>query len=113
MDRAWVRVNRTEVYQCCLNAGMRVHPATTREQMVKYLTGEEEPPEEPHPIDSWRDGIMAFLLDYWKKVHIQLTCPAGSGDPKACFGCLDVQTIACILQSPNVEQLIESRRPGR
>jgi hypothetical protein len=113
VDDAWRRVNHTELYQACRQAGLYVHPNSSNEELVGYLTGEKEPDAALHPIDDWRDAIMRFVLDYWKKVHVQLKCPAGTGDPKACYGCIDSQVIACLVQSKGVEKHIENRRRGK
>jgi len=114
MDPAWLTANHTELYQACRGAGLNVHPRAGREELAAYITGEREPaPEAPHPIDDWRDAIMKFVLDYWKKVHVQLKCPAGTGDPKACYGCTDAQVMSCLVESQKVEGLIDARRLRR
>jgi len=110
---AWEKVNHTELYQACRGSGLPVHPRLDREQLMACITGEEAPPDGDHPIDIWRDAIMRFVLDYWKKVHVQLKCPAGSGDPMACHGCTDTQVIACLVQSHRVAKLIDDRRLRR
>lgn len=113
MDRAWGNVNHTELYQACREAGLNVHPSTDVEDLIAYITGEKCPPDAHHPIDDWRDAIMRFILDYWKKVHVQLKCPAGTGDPKACYGCLDVQVTTCLVQTATVAGEIDARRLKR
>jgi hypothetical protein len=57
-------------------------------------------------IDSWRHGLAGFVLDHWKRLQNQVTCPLKSADPMACFGCLDIQVITCIVKNPSNEQLI-------
>jgi hypothetical protein len=104
-------LNDTELYQLCRHAQVQVVPATPREKMIAYLLGEEEPTEEYNPIDSWRIGIMRFVEAYWKKLETQLTCPAKSLDPRACFQCTDTRVIACIVENEVNEQLIQIRRP--
>lgn len=103
-------LNETELYQVCLNADLRISPASSKEDMIAYLLGTKEPPEEPHEIDAWRRGIMGFLLDYWKVMEAQLKCPAKSGDPKACFQCLDTQVITCIVTNAPAEQHIRKHK---
>lgn len=102
--------NHTELYQICRRLGLRIAPNTDKEKMIAYLMGEEEPPPCDHPVDSWRHGLMGFLLDHWQTVRSQLTCPAKSGDPRACFNCLDAQVITCIADNPENEDLIQLKR---
>ena len=103
--------NRTELYQICRRVGVPVTPATTREEMIAYLLGEKESPEVENVFDTWRNGIMGFLLDHWSVVASQLTCPAKSGDPRSCYQCVDAQVISCVVQqTPYDQKLIELRR---
>jgi hypothetical protein len=76
----------------------------SKEQMVALLEGEVEGPEVEHPVDIGRDAIMEFVNDYWVKLRSQLTCPAKSRDPKACYGCVDTQVFSCLVEN---EQMLE------
>jgi hypothetical protein len=89
---------------------MNVAPSEPRENLIAYLLGEAELPPCTHVVDSWRHGIMGFLLDHWQTVRSQLSCPAKSGDPRACFTCIDAQVIACVAGNPDSEELIQLRR---
>lgn len=103
-------LNHTELYQMCRRAGIQVHPRASRTEMMDYLLANTEPPPTEHEIDSWRNGIMAFLMDHWEVVSPQITCPAKSKDPRACYQCTDVQVINCVVQNPSNEHLIQLRR---
>jgi hypothetical protein len=93
---------------------MYVPPSTTKEKMIAYLTVEEDPEDLVNPIDDWRLGIMQFVSDYWKKLETQITCPAKSKDPRACFQCPDSRVIACVVTNGSeAEQLIQLRKPTR
>jgi hypothetical protein len=103
--------NETELYQICRDAQIPVTPRATKQQMILYLLGEEEPPPlTHHEIDTWRRGIMAFLLDHWSTVRAQLECPAKSGDPLSCFQCVDAQVVSCVVQNASSERLIQIHR---
>jgi len=100
--------NHTELYQICRRLGLQIPPATPREELIAYLTGDKEVPEGAHnEIDFWRLAIMSFLLDHWQVVRSQLECPAKSGDERACFNCQDAQVISCIVQNPSEENLLQ------
>lgn len=103
--------NNTELYQICRRLGFPVTPQTPRAQRIAWIMAEEEPKtKEMNEIDLWRDGLMRFLLDCWTTVEAQLTCPAKSGDPKACYQCVDAQVMFCIVDNEHVENLIQLRR---
>lgn len=105
------RCNHTELFQVCRRLGLPVAPSIDKETMIRLLLGEEEPnPEWRNAMDSWRHGLMGFLLDNWNNVRSQLQCPAKSGDPRACFNCVDAQVVSCIVDNPDNEQLIQLKR---
>ena len=116
-------LNHTELYQLCRGKGLIVHPASSREELMQYLTGELELPalnETTHPIDAWRHGIINFLTEYWMVVEPQLKCPARmlknptTPNSRPCFGCLDAQAVACVIQNPGRnEHLIRSHKPSK
>lgn len=102
--------NRTELYQLCLRAGIRASPQTPKAEMIQLLAGEKET-FSPNPLDPWRDAIMSLLLAHWDIISAQLDCPAKSGDPKACYQCVDAQVISCIVSQSNADQkLLELRK---
>ncbi len=78
--------------------------------MILYLLGEEEPPLGYNNVDSWRHGLMNFLLDHWSVVESQLECPAKSGDPRSCFNCTDTTVLACVVDNKINEPLIQLHR---
>lgn len=101
------RCNHTELYQMARAAGIYVSPATPKADLIKYINGEAEPPPIPHEVDRWRHGIMSFLLQHWRAVETQLTCPARTKDPRACFNCLDTQVVTCLVQNEKDVHLIQ------
>ncbi len=116
-------LNHTELYQKCIRASLVVHPRSTREEMIGYLTGALVSPlmeEIDHPIHQWRYGIIGFLTEYWQTLAPQIKCPAKmlhhpqTPDPRPCFGCIDTQVIACacVLNGKN-EKLISLHRKTR
>lgn len=108
------RCNRTELLQVCDRIGLRAPASAPKEQLIAVIMGEEPPPEDwENVIDSWRHGIMGFLLDHWAVVRSQLDCPAKSGDPRACFECVDVQVISCVVQNRENEHLIQLYRKDK
>jgi len=55
---------------------------------------------------------MRFIDDYWVKIQSQITCPAKSRDPKACYGCTDTQVYSCLVKNePLLTQITKRKRP--
>jgi len=116
-------LNHTELYQTCRRVGLNVRPNATIPQLIAYIMGDEVPPpldEATHPIDSWRHGIIGFLLDHWTTLEPQIKCPAKNlrhpTEPnlRPCFGCVDAQVITCVTQNDGkVEHLIQLHRPSQ
>ena len=108
----WARVNDTELYQICRKAGLDVLPRDSREHLIALLEGYEEQsmPENYHPIDTLRDALMAFVIDHWSKIQSQVTCPAKTCDPRACYGCVDQQVVACFVKNQPLQTHILIRR---
>jgi hypothetical protein len=61
-----------------------------------------------NPFDRWRVAMARFIDDHWRMLEPQLTCPAHTRDPRACFGCLDTQVVACMVD--NYELLLPYMR---
>lgn len=116
---AFAPFNRTELYQLCRKAGLLVQPSWARELYIAALLGAPIQPEE-HVVDGLRDGLIAFIGEYWKTLQAQLKCPAKNlhnPDPDKvvhdpCYRCLDMQVVACVSNmSPNNQQrLLQLRR---
>lgn len=110
MSDLFAEFNQTELYQTARKAGIVVLPSATKEDLISYLMGEAEPPLVVHELDTWRHGIMGFLLEHWRAVETQLTCPAKTKDPRACFNCLDTQVVACLTQNEKDIHLIRRHK---
>lgn len=105
------RCNKTELLQILKRLGVAAPANIPKENLILVLLGEEEAdPAWENAMDSWRHGIMGFLLDHWDVVRSQLECPAKTGDPRACFNCIDAQVISCLTQNHDDEQLIQLKR---
>ena len=103
--------NYTELFQVCQRLGLPVSPDLPKDTIIKIILGEEPPPESWSSVmDSWRDAIMAFLLDHWDVVRSQLECPAKSGNPKSCYECIDTRVISCLVDNAPNETLIQLKR---
>lgn len=111
-EELYAAFNKTELLQVCHEVGLRVHPATSHEDLVAYLLGRSDYSEARlNDIDAWRHGIMGFLLDHWDVVSTQLRCPAGSGDPRSCFQCVDTQVMHCLAaQSQHIVQIRKHKK---
>lgn len=94
----------------CREAGIQFDPTWARSTLIKALYGAVET-ERQHPIDNLRDGLMAYLIERRATLAAQLSCPASSFDPKACYSCNDLMPLFCTLQQkPETQQLIQLKR---
>lgn len=105
--------NRTELIQACQEVGISVSPAASREELTGLLTGSIVAAD-PSSLDAWRHGIMGFVLDHWDTLSTQLTCPARTKDPRACFGCIDTQVVSCLNSNDQyINEIARHRREER
>lgn len=102
------RYNHTELVQTCQRAGLTVSPGDTRENLIDYLECRADPPElseADHAFHAWRHGLINFLLDYWRQIETQITCPAralkdqNNPNPRPCFGCIDTKVVDCLVEN--------------
>lgn len=110
--------NQTELYQMCRRSGVPVHPSMSSEQLIQALHGLIQ--ASGNPVDDLRDGLIAVIGAHWMALQAQLKCPAKNlrsldpekVNPKPCYGCLDMQVIACCVELPPPlqEKLSQIRR---
>lgn len=118
---AFADLNRTELYQLCRRAGLKVNPAWDRPQLVAAI--QDSVPNDcavEHPIDELREALIELISQYWRTLQPQLKCPAKylkhfdpeKRDPRPCFGCSDVQVMTCVsTQDPaNLQRIYQIRR---
>lgn len=110
--RLFDRCNATELYQIARRNGFVVLPSVRREDLIRIIIGEQEPPPlEKHEIDEYRFAIMRFLIDHRRRLETQLDCPARSFQPDACFACVDTQVMHCLTSNGKENQrLIQLRK---
>lgn len=116
------RYNHTELLQTCQLAGLTVSPSEPRERLIDYLECRAEPPplkEIDHTFHAWRHGLINFLLDYWKQIETQITCPARAlkdttnPNPRPCFGCIDTKVVDCLVENKSHLNLIAQHKLAR
>lgn len=104
-------LNHTELYQFACLAGHAVAPSLDREALLRIIVYEDEARGDASPLDAWRTAIMQFVLAHRKQLETQLTCPAKTFDPRACFGCLDTQVVSCLVNNQaNLPRIAAYRR---
>lgn len=109
-DFSLEQCNHTELLQLARRAGLRAPGAWPRATLIALLKG-ELPPAPYDPIENLRDGIMSFVIAFEAVLRAQLTCPAQTLDPRACYGCVDLVPVFCLRQvGPQAEQTIQLHR---
>lgn len=107
--------NHTELYQLCRRAGIPVSPEFSNARLAKLLMNTQPNTEEvDNPIDSWRRALIRFVGARWDRLQNQVKCPLkspdGSFNSDACFECLDMKVISCVVSNRIYERQIEELR---
>jgi hypothetical protein len=104
--KLFTRCSHTELYQIARRAGHNVLPTLSRDELIKVIVLDAEDSKAVHDIDETRRAIMRFLIEHRKKLETQVTCPARTFEPDACFGCVDAQVICCLVSHGSDAQRI-------
>lgn len=102
--------NRTELYQICRELELNPMLGATREDLIDLLLHRDKPELYRNVFDTWRTGIAGFVIEHWSVLQNQVRCPLKTKDPESCFGCLDTQVTACIVDHNDHRQRIEPHR---
>ena len=116
---AFARANTTELRQNAESAGFVIPQQYTREEIIQTLL-DDVMPEGEDIVRTLREGLVAFIDEYWQQLQAQLKCPAKNyrhsnpekQNPNPCGGCLDMQVVTCVsLLSPqNRQRIFELRK---
>jgi hypothetical protein len=92
------QMNMSELVELAQETNPEAHRGLSREVLKDIITkAPEEGPALPEKkINKHRLRIMNFVLEHWEQVKPMLKCPAGTGDPRACFNCTDIQVMECV-----------------
>lgn len=89
------RLNRSELATIAQELDAEAHRFLSRDILIRVIEG-EQPPLPERTINKRRLQVMNYVNENWDQVMYQVSCPAKSRDPRACFNCCDVQAIECI-----------------
>lgn len=95
-------VNLSELVLLAQDEDPGAHRGLGRELLYKIILVEHDEALPTQKVDKVRLAVMGYVLDHWKQVKPQLSCPAKTQDPKACFRCSDVQAVECALDNPQI-----------
>lgn len=101
-------LNLTELVAICKEVVPQAHRGLPRELLEAIALGEQA--ELPvRRIDKVRLRIMQYIDENYDQVEYQLSCPAKSRDPYACFTCSDLLVASCMLENKKISQDEEER----
>lgn len=101
------KINKTELYQLCVRAGLRVSIGSSREQLIDALVHQDPVAGNVGVhlpiVESTREFIYYTLREHWTELQPQLKCPARNfvhPDPSVqnkqpCSGCIALQVLSC------------------
>jgi hypothetical protein len=87
--------NITELVTLAQTFEPEAHRGLGRTKLLQII-GEELVDLPEREINKNRKKITRYLDIYWEQVGSLVSCPAKSRDPRACFGCIDLQAANCI-----------------
>lgn len=92
------QMNMTELVELAQETHPEAHRGLSREVLEAIITNTPEtgPTLPEKKVNRHRLRIMNFVQEHWEQVKPMLTCPARTGDPRACFNCTDVQVVECV-----------------
>jgi hypothetical protein len=100
MDLDLAAMNLSELVVIAQNFAPEAHRGLSRELLISIIENHDNEVELPQrTINKKRLRIMRYVNDNWGQVEYQVSCPAKTRDPHACFVCTDVQTAECVLQN--------------
>jgi hypothetical protein len=98
MDLDLAEVNLSELVLIAKEVNADAHRGLGREALLAIIElGEVKLPQ--RLINKKRLAVMQYINDNWKAVSYQVSCPAKTQSPTACFGCSDLQAVTCVLDN--------------
>lgn len=87
-------LNISELVTIALELEPEAHRGMPRDLLIQIIEG-ESPRVPERTLNKKRLKIMSFINEHWLQVAYQVSCPAKSRDPRACFSCCDMQAVMC------------------
>lgn len=110
-DKAFdpTRLNLTELVSIASAINPEAHRALPREILEVIALGEEiELPQ--RTLNKKRLQVMSLINERWASMRYQISCPAISRHPEACFNCSDLQISSCTLDNRKLFEA-QKRKP--
>jgi len=104
---SWNELNDSELVLLATMVNPRVHRGIPRKVLIALLDDEEVYDLPPREVDDARDDIFQMVDRYWSQVESLISCPMKTRQPRACYGCLDIQVAECSLLN---QKLIETAK---
>ena len=94
----WTTLNRSELAAIAAEFDPEAHRGLPFERLVEIIEGFADALPERF-VNKKRLAIMQHINDNWDSVSPLIACPAKSRNPRACFGCTDLQVACCVLEN--------------
>jgi hypothetical protein len=102
---SWDDLNDSELVHLARMVNPNVHRGVAREDLIALIEEEIECDLPERNVDLARKNLFTMVDKFWSQVESLLSCPLKTRNPRACFGCTDIQVAECSLLN---KKLIES-----
>lgn len=92
------KMNISELVVVAQELEEQAHRGMSREHLIQIIEGESLLVPE-RIVNKKRLKIMQYIDAHWEQVAYQVSCPAKSRDPRACFSCCDIQVVMCSVRN--------------
>lgn len=89
-------LNQSELVLLAEEHDTEAHRGLSRAKLIAIIRGKGKP-YPARQVNKVRLKIMDYIIEHWVQVEPLLSCPAMTGNPRACFQCTDIQVAECAL----------------
>lgn len=95
-------LNMSELVLVAQDFDEGAHRGMSRGELLEIIEAGGDSNLPMRKVDKVRLRIMQYIIENWNQVSYQISCPAKSQHPRACFSCLDLQVSECAIRNRKV-----------
>jgi hypothetical protein len=94
----WGKLNRSELAAIAQEFDREAHRGLPEEVLIELIESSGLALPE-RKVNKKRLQIVQHIIKNWAALCYQVSCPAKSQDPRACFRCQDLQVACCTIEN--------------